>query len=332
MYSIKFNNVYVTDYAEVVGENEKNGNLSKIKKSITDLYNGEKTFEKSQAKLQEETISDILIKNNLLDHDINMIIGGDLSNQLYSSITAVNKFNIPFLGVYSACSSFIESLIIASVFISNGDADKIICTTSSHNLAQERQFRFPVEYGVLRNENSTFTLTSALSALITNNKSNIKIIDATIGTPFECGVKDPNQIGAIMAPAAAETIISHLNHFKRKIDYYDLILTGDLGSVGVKILKEYLYEVFNIKSLNIEDAGANIYNEISEINDGASGPVVLPLYFFYNILNKKKYKKILLVGTGSMHSKTMVNQKDVIPAISHAISLEVKRWVLCMPL
>lgn len=321
MLSICFNNVFINDYDAIVGPNEKKGNLSKIKKVINDYYYGESSFELSQIKMLNEIINSLIEKNS----DVDLIVGGDLSNQLSLTTYAVNGFKKSFLGVYNACASFIESMIISSTFISNNVVNKAVCITSSHNLVAERQFRFPVEYGVLRNVNSTFTLTGAIGAVISNKRSNIKIKDATIGYPIEYGISNPNDIGAIMAPSAAEVIKNHLDNFKRNISYYDVVVTGDLGGVGLKILKEYLQTEYNISSSNIIDAGNNIYKKIDDINDGASGPAVLPLYFFYNILNGKKYKKILLVGTGSLHSRSMVNQNEPIPAISHALSIEVNR-------
>ena len=323
MLSLKFNSVYINDFDAVVGKNEKEGYLNKVKNVIKDYYNGEKSFELSQVKMQRDVIYNILDKNKLINEDIDLIIGGDLSNQISSTSYAVNSFNISYLGIYSACSSFIEGLIIASNLISSDCANKIINVTGSHNLVAERQFRFPVEYGAIKNVNSTFTATGAVACLLTKKKGLIKINDATIGTPIDYEINDPNMIGAIMAPACAETIINHLNNFNRKISYYDLVLTGDLGNVGLNILKDYLKEEFSIESNNIIDAGSNVYKNIKDVNDGASGPAALPLYLFYNIFEKNKYKKILVVGTGSLHSRTLVNQKIGIPAIAHAISIEV---------
>ena len=326
MLSLKFNNVYINDYEAVVGPNEKKGNIKKVGNVINDFYYNEKSFELAQIRMQREVLDNLLLRNK----DADLIIGGDLSNQIGATTYACNNYNISFMGVYTACASFIEGLIIASLFVSNDISKKVINITSSHNLAAERQFRFPVEYGVLRNVNSTFTATASVGCVVCKKRSNIKIIDATIGTPVEFGIKTPNDIGAIMAPSTGETIRNHLLNLNRKIDYYDLILTGDLGEVGTNILKSYLEIEYNLKSNNIIDAGSNIYNKIDDINDGASGPAVLPLYFFYNILNNKKYKKILLVGTGALHSRSLVNQKISIPGISHAISIEVKRWVYYM--
>ena len=322
MLSLTFNNVYINNFDAIVGPNEKKGNVKKIKKSISEFYYGESTFEKCQIKMQREIINSLLSLNN---NHVNLIIGGDLTNQISATTYACNKNNISFLGIYTACASFIESLIIASTYINCDLTKNILVTTSSHNLVAERQFRYPVEYGVLRNVNSTYTATIAIGCTVSNKKSYIKIKDATIGYPTECGINNANDIGAVMAPSAADVIYNHLKNFNRNTGYYDVIVTGDLGNVGLKVLKEYLKEEYKINTNNIIDAGSSLYNKIDDINDGASGPAVLPLYFFYNILNNKKYKKILLVGTGALHSRSMVNQKEPIPGISHAISIEVKR-------
>lgn len=323
MLSLDFKNIYINDFYSIVGDNEKNGNISKVDLKIDDYYYGEKSFELAQIKMQNTVIRNLLAKNKLIDKDIDLIIGGDLLNQITATTYAVKSFNSSFLGIYSACSSFIESVIIASDFLGRENVNRVLCVTSSHNLSAERQFRYPVEYGAIRNVNSTFTATGAICTYLSNKRGVVKVKRATIGSVFDVQLNDPNLIGAIMAPSAAEVIMEHLNNNKIDIDYYDLILTGDLGSVGLNILKDYLKEEFHISSNNILDGGSNLYKNIKDLNDGASGPLALPLYFFHHIINQKKYRKILLVGTGSLHSSTMVNQKENVPSISHAIEVEV---------
>lgn len=323
MLSINFKNVYINSFNAIIGPNELKGNITGVKNSIKDFYNESKTFEQGQIKMQKDVILDLLNQNNLTNKDIDLIVGGDLSNQITCTCYALNNLDISFLGLYSACSTFIEALIISSVFVDKNILKKVAAITSSHNLVAERQFRYPVEYGALKNKNSTFTATASVACLISNKRGKIKIQNATIGTIKELGVKDPNYIGAIMAPICGDVIYNHLINQHKNENYYDLILTGDLGNVGVKILKDYLKEEYNLVLNNITDAGASLYNKIEEINDGASGPCALPLYFFYNIIRKRKYKKVLLVGTGSLHSKTMVNQGMCVPSIAHAIEIEV---------
>lgn len=323
MLSLNFKNVYINDYKSIVGRNEYLGNIHNVDEKVDDLYYGEKSFELAQMMMERNVIKKIIDDNNLIDQDIDLIIGGDLSNQITASTYGASKFNISFLGIYSACSTFIEGLILASSLLSFENVRKVINVTSSHNLSQEKQFRYPIEYGVLRNNNTTFTATGSVCCLLSKNKGIIKIKSATIGSIFDYEINDANMIGAIMAPSAAETLVEHLNYAKHQINYYDLIITGDLGTVGFNIFNDYLDEEFNIKANNIIDAGSKLYKNINEVNDGASGPSCLPLYFFNNILSKKKYKKILLVGTGSLHSSTTTNLKQNIPSISHVIEIEV---------
>ena len=323
MLSLKFSNVYINSFYTIVGKNEKQGNIKRYDDVISDYYNGEKTFELSQIKLEKEVIYKLLLKNNLINNDIDLVIGGDLLNQITGTTYALKNMDISFLGVYGACSSFIESLIVASEYLLNDNINKVVCLTGSHTLSAERQFRYPVEYGAIRNVNSTFTATGAIACLLSNKKGIIKIKSATIGSVCDLEIKDPNMIGAVMAPAAAEVIYYHLNNHNIDSNYYDLILTGDLGSVGLNILIDYLNEEYNLKFNNILDAGSRLYKNINDINDGASGPFALPLYFFNNTIMNKKYKRILLVGTGALHSSTMVNQKQSIPSIAHVIGIEV---------
>ena len=158
---------------------------------------------------------------------------------------------------------------------------------------------------------------------MSKKKGKIKIESSTIGTPVDMGISDANNLGAVMAPAAASTLMMHLQELKRDVDYYDLILTGDLGCVGGKILQEYVEKTYNIHLKKYLDAGCELFLNSQETYAGGSGPVCLPLVLFNKILNYKKYKKILIIATGALHSVTLVNQKQPIPAIAHALSLEV---------
>lgn len=322
MASLIYKNVYLKDYSTTAGPYEKNGNLN-IKNTFDDFYNKEKTFENCEIKMQKDVIEELLSKNILSDQDINLLVGGDLMNQLSATSYNLRNFNFPFLGVYSACASFVESMLVLANAINLNDSKKGIAITSSHNLTSEKQFRFPIEYGTLKPERSTFTATGAAACLLTNEETKIKVESATIGKVVDYGIKDVHNMGAVMAPAAANTIATHLYDLKRDISYYDLVLTGDLGEVGSDILKEFLEKNNQIKLRKHIDAGTQIYKFDQPTFAGASGPVALPLVLFNKILKTKKYKKILVVGTGSLHSPVMCNQKNTIPAIAHAISLEV---------
>ncbi len=322
MASKQFKNIYLNDFVTLVGPLEKESHLKKYNLIMDDYYYGEKTFEQAEIKMQKSVIDQLLKQNSLKNADISLLVGGDLTNQIAITSYSAKNYNFPFLGLYSACATFVESLIVAATFVESG-CKKVIGVTSSHNLTAEKQFRYPIEYGAPRPHTATFTTTGAISTLISKKESKIKIESATIGTPIDMGISDANNMGAVMAPAAASTLMLHLTELKRDINYYDLILTGDLGCVGAKILEDYLLTNYNIKMKKYLDAGCELFLSSQETYAGGSGPACLPLVFFNKILTTKKYKKILLIATGALHSVALVNQANPIPGIAHAISLEV---------
>ncbi len=324
MASKKVNNVYIKDAFSIAGPVEKRGSIQNYDLTMDDYYYKTKTFEQAEIKMQKVVVENLLQKNHLLHSDIDLLVAGDLSNQISVSSYAASTYNIPFLGVYSACASFVESLIVASEMMESKKKSNMLCVTSSHNLAAEKQFRFPIEYGAPKPNTTTFTATGAVASLLTKEPSKIKIESYTIGTIVDMGITDATHMGAVMAPAAAKVLISHLTELNRTVDYYDLILTGDLGCIGAKILGEYLKRNHGIRLKNHLDAGCELYlKSQEETYAGASGPVALPLYLFNKVLKQKKGKRILIIGTGSLHNLFFVNQKLSIPSIAHAVSLEV---------
>lgn len=327
--TFKFNDVYIENTATVVGPYEKNGPLGdKFDKCYDDFYCGEKVFEDAEVKLLEESIDILLRKTRKRYKEIDLIIGGDLLNQITATSYGVKKFNIPHLGIYSACSTFTEGVIIASSLINSNYIKNAIITTSSHNLTSEKQFRNPIEYGAPRPKASTFTTMGGTSVLLTRNKTKIKVESGTVGRVCDMGQTDANHMGANMAVAAGETIIDHLRDTKRDINYYDLIITGDLGVYGMGILIDYLKKENGIDlSNNYMDSGTMIYDLInqSDVHAGGSGPACSPLVNYSHIfpmLERGELKKVLIVATGALFSSTFLYQKHPILSISHAISLE----------
>ena len=325
----KFNNVYIKDSYTIAGVYEKDGPIKEYFDFIydKDLYYGCDTFEKAEEKMLSNSISKLISRAKLIDSDIDYIISGDLQNQIASSDYAMRDFNIPFLGIFSACATFGEGLGIAANFIEGKMAKNIIISTSSHNMVAERQFRNPTEYGAPKKKTSTFTSTGAASILLTNKKSKIKLTSATFGIVQDKGITDVNNMGAVMAIAAADTIKRHLKDLNIKPDYYDLILTGDLGIYGKEILIEYLKDQKIDISKNYNDCGLILYDRDKQnVFAGASGPcssaLTLSSYILKEMANGK-YQKVLIVPTGAIFSPTRVFQKDSIPSIAHAISLEV---------
>ncbi len=329
--TFKFDNVYVLSTACVTGPYEKKGPLGhKFDKSYDDLYCNEKTFEQAEVRLVEESIEILLRKARKSGKDIDLIVGGDLLNQICATSYGIKKFNIPHLGIYSACSTSTEGMIIAASLIDKNFIKNAIVSTSSHNLSSEKQFRNPVEYGAPKPSTATFTTTGGTSILLTNSKSRIKVESATVGRICDMGQNDPNHMGANMAVAAGETIMEHLRDTKRDINYYDLIITGDLGIYGKEILKDYLKDEFGIDLLNnYDDSGTMIYDkDQKETLAGGSGPACSPLVnysYVIPLIEKGILKKVLIVATGALFSPTFIYQKQPILSISHAVSLESVR-------
>ncbi len=325
----KFNNVYIDECYTIASIYEKDGPISDYFDLIydKDFYYGCDTFEKAEEKMLSNSISKLINRAKVIDSDVDYVISGDLENQIASSNYAMRDFNIPFLGIYSACATFGQGLLLGANLIEGKRANKIIVATSSHNMVAEKQFRNPTEYGAPKKKSTTWTATGAASMLLTNRKKRIKITSATAGIVQDKGIKDVNNMGAVMAIAAADTIKRHLSDLKIKADYYDLILTGDLGIYGKNILIDYLKDSGIDLSKNYDDCGLILYDiKKQPVYAGASGPVCSALVLCSYILKEMergKYQKVLIVPTGAVFNSTKVFQKDSIPSIAHAIGLEV---------
>lgn len=327
--TVKFNNVYVGNTYTIASVYEKDGPIADYFDSVydKDLYYGCNTFEQAEEKILSDSIDKLIIRSKMKNSDIDCIISGDLENQIAASDYAMRNKNIPFLGIFSACATFGEGLFIGANFIEGKKFNNIIVSTCSHNMVAEKQFRNPTEYGAPKKKTTTWTSTGAASMLLTNKKGKIKITSATAGIVQDGGITDVNNMGAVMAIAAADTIEKHFNDLKIKPNYYDLILTGDLGCYGKEILKDYLKTRGIDISKNYDDCGLILYDiKKQEVFAGASGPASSALVLCSYILKEMergKYKKVLIVPTGAIFSPTRVFQKDSIPSIAHAISLEV---------
>ena len=324
-----YNNVFICCCSTVAGPYEKEGPLGKyFDKTYDDLYFGEKSFEKGEIKLIRESI-DIIKKKMVVEKDFDVVIGSDLMNQITASTYGCCGVGKSFIGVYGACSSSVLELIISANFIENHLVENSLCVISSHNLTSERQFRYPTEYGALKPSSSTFTATGAASCLLSNIKSDVKVECATMGRIIDYDQSDANDMGRVMAPAAIDTLIRHFEDTSRTPNDYDLILTGDLGKYGVDIVKEYLSSTYNIVlGDKYIDCGVLLYDLDSQtdIKAGGSGPVcsALVVYsYIYDLLKKKKLKRILFLATGALFSPVMIFQKENINSICHAVSLEV---------
>ena len=313
--------------AAIVGPKESNGPLaSYFDKCLEDEFWGEKTWEKAESKIIKETVNLAMSKANVTSSEIDYCFAGDLLNQCISSDFGLRDSNIPFFGVFGACSTFVESMCLGSVFIDGGAAKKVLCATSSHFCSAEKQFRFPLELGNQRAPSAQWTVTGAGSAFLAEEGEGPKITYLTPGKIVDMGIKDANNMGAAMAPAALDTLITHFHDTGRNPSYYDAIITGDLGHIGKQILNEMAKtEGFNIKN-NYNDCGVLIFDqEKQDTHAGGSGCACIATVFssyLYEQLKSRKLNKILLIATGALTNSTTTQQGETIPGIAHAISIE----------
>ena len=327
--TIKFNNPpSIISAACIVGPKEGEGPLAKyFDQCLEDEFWGEKTWEKAESKIIKETVNMAITKSEIPASNIDYCFAGDLLNQCISSSFGLRDLNIPFLGIFGACSTFVEGLIISSIFIEGGAGKKALCAASSHFCSAEKQFRFPLELGNQRPPSSQWTVTGSGSAIVSKDGSGPFITHATLGKIVDMGIKDANNMGAAMAPAALDTLITHFKDTGRKPSYYDAILTGDLGHIGKEVVIELAEkEGFNLKS-NYNDCGVLIFDkETQDTHSGGSGCACCGTVFsgyLYKQLKTKKLKKILLIATGALTNATSTQQGESIPGIAHAISIEI---------
>lgn len=284
----------------------------------------EKSYEKAERRFQIRAIQQVLYNAKLFVQDIDLAICGDLLNQISVSSFAVRNFDLPFIGVYNACASFGEALFLGANLLETGNYKNIVCCTSSHFSSAERQYRFPLELGNQRTPTSQWTITGAGSAILANKGSNIKITGATLGIITDYGIKDVNNMGAAMAPAVYSTLKQHFEDTNRTPDYYDYIITGDLGKFGKSTVLSLLSED-NIEINNLLDCGEMIFGDNNKTVQGGSGAGCSSVMFggyFYKLLQNKEINRILFMPTGALLSKDTSLQGDTIPAISHAIIIE----------
>ena len=281
MASFKLKKSYLGESSSISSQNEK----INTKFILDDYFGGENTSEDSEIKMEKTILNDLATMRN-----IDLVVGGDLSNQLGITNETMSSYKYPYLGLYSACSSYVEGLIISSILLNSSNLKNIVTLVSSHNLDAERTFRYPIEYGSPRKVTQTFTATASIGTFITKEETRIKLESCTIGKVIDYGISDANNMGAIMAPSAADTLINHLKDLKRDVSYYDIILTGDLGKLGSELFKEILSRNDITLKKHI-DAGSILITDKSLTDQGASGPVCLPLIFTEKILKDKKYKK-----------------------------------------
>jgi len=320
--------VNILSTGSIVGPKEKNGPLHQFfDQCLEDEFWGEKSWEKAESKIIKETVNSAVAKSGIPINNIDFCFAGDLLNQCISSSFGLRETNLPFFGVFGACSTFVEGLTLGSICIDGDFAQNVICASSSHFCSAEKQFRFPLELGNQRPPSSQWTVTGAGAAVLSKTGDGPYVTCITPGKILDMGIKDANNMGAAMAGAAEDTLITHFTDTGRAPSYYDAILTGDLGHIGKDILIDLAgSKGYNIKA-NYNDCGVLIFDkENQDTHSGGSGCGCIASVFsgyVYDMLKQNKYKKVLLIATGALMNSTSTQQGESIPGIAHAISIEL---------
>ena len=296
-------------------------------KCVDDEFYGESSWEKAESKFIKDTTNLVLSKSGISNKDIDFCFAGDLLNQCISSTFGLREINIPFFGIFGACSTFAEALILGSMSIDGNFANNVLCAVSSHFCSAEKQFRFPLELGNQRPPTSQWTVTGSGACILSKEGTGPYITHITPGKIVDMGIKDANNMGSAMAPAAIDTLIAHLTDTSRSPDYYDAIITGDLGYIG----RDIVLEIANSKGYNLKnnynDCGILIFDKNKQdTHSGGSGCACSATVFsgyLYKELKNKRLKKLLLITTGALTNSTTSQQGESIPGIAHAVSIEM---------
>ncbi|MGI6551415.1 MAG: stage V sporulation protein AD [Syntrophomonadales bacterium] len=292
-----------------------------------DLWLGQESYEKAERKMLEEACEQAISKAGIQKEDVQFFLSGDLVNQITPSSFTARTLAVPFLGLFGACSTSMESLAVGSLIVSSGSAQHVLCAAVSHNATVEKQFRYPTEYGGQKPPTAQWTVTGAGAALLSDQGQGPRTTSATIGRVIDMGISDPFNMGSAMAPAAVDTITAHFRDLNRDTDYYDLIATGDLGRVGHGIARDLLKKHgVKIPDDRFTDCGILIYSEDQPVIAGGSGcgcSAIVTYGHLINRMQKGELKRILAVATGALLSPLSYQQKDSIPCIAHAVAIEI---------
>ncbi len=316
----------ITAWASVAGKKESEGPLAHtFDVKSEDTYFGQKTWEQAEKNMQKMALDTLLKKAGIKRSQVGLVFSGDLLNQCIGSSFTLRNTGIPHLGLYGACSTMAESLLMASMAICGGFSDKVVAMTSSHFASSERQYRFPLGYGGQRTPTSQWTVTGSGAALVCSAGKGPRIQGCTIGTVTDLGIKDANNMGAAMAPAAYATIKAHFEDFSTAPEDYDLIVTGDLGQLGKDVLLEIAKRDGISLGGRITDCGTLVFDATTQdVHSGGSGcgcSAITLCGYLLDKLNKGKLKKILFCGTGALLSPTSTQQGLPIPGVCHAVSI-----------
>lgn len=320
--------VYVNGHYSVVGKMESEGPLAEcFDERIEDEKFGQETFEKGESQLLITAARGAIRESEINQSDIAAFLSGDLENQVIASSMAARVLGIPYLGLYGACSTMAESLVLGSFILSAVKEKSVLCGACSHFCAAERQYRFPLEFGCQRTPTAQWTVTGAGATVLGCRKSNVKITHVAIGRVIDLGVTDANNMGAAMAPAAANTLKSVFDNTGSAPSDYDAIVTGDLGQVGHDILLDLMEErKFPLNKEKCFDCGLMIFDrEKQDVHAGGSGcgcSASVLNGFFLPAIEKGELRRVLFMATGALISPTSNQQGESIPGVAHAVIFE----------
>ncbi|HIR56063.1 MAG TPA: stage V sporulation protein AD [Candidatus Gallacutalibacter pullicola] len=317
----------VQGFASIVGKKEGDGPLERYFDAVhDDTTLGQDSWEKAESRLQQEAAEEAIKKAGVTEQDIQYILAGDLLNQCISSTFGLQSLNIPFWGQYGACSTMAQTLSLASVLVDAGAAERCLAVTSSHFCSAERQFRFPLEYGGQRTPTAQWTATASGAVVVGQSGDGPWVSAVTAGRIRDLGIKDAANMGAAMAPAAAQTLFDFLTDTQTKPADYDLILTGDLGLIGSSLMEEILRrDGIEIAPVH-NDCGLMLYDrEKQDVHAGGSGCGCSGAVLCSVVLQRmcrKKLRNVLFIGTGALMSTTSSQQGESIPGIAHLVYLQ----------
>ncbi len=321
---LQYENVFIADTATHVGKNELEGPLKDYFDMYDeDIYFGQKTFEKAESELVRRSLNLLFKKTGKKPEDISLLLGGDLLNQCVATSFGVAGTQIPFLGLYGACSTIIEASIVACSFINGGFVDNAAVVSSSHFCTAERQYRFPLEYGSQKTPTSQNTVTGCGTYRLQNTPTPYRICEAVIGKVVDNGIKDANNMGAAMATAAVDTLLRYFNESNARAENFDIIATGDLGKEGHELSVELLKRCGLDLGDKYTDCGMLIYDlNKQDMHSGASGCACIATVFggyIFKRMQKKEINNALIIGTGALLNRNSSLQNESIPSVAHLI-------------
>lgn len=322
--NLTFDDIYLEDAVVVAGQLEGSGPLKAYFDSVDECKDC--CFENSEIDLLSKAMDMLFEKTECTCDQIDLAIGGELSNQLATTSYTLRKLPISLIGIYSACSTIALGLITAGLSLSQSSVRRVLVFTSSHNQSAERQFRNPVEYGGAKEDTQTFTATIGAACFLSHEKSPIRLSSVTVGKVVDVGFTDSMDYGRAMMPAALETLLEHFKTTATTPADYDLVLTGDLSRFGSKLVQQELEKEFG-PVCNYQDCGLMLYDiDRQDVLAGGSGPgtsAAVLLSYVRKKMTEGAFKRVLLCATGALMNPTMINQENSIPCIAHAVELRI---------